>query len=520
MYLSGGNNIMELRQIEKTGTNEVKLNIAVTAEEFGRAVDAAIRERGKELTIHGFRKGKAPKALIEKAYGREYFYQDAVNETYGVAYDMAVAETKIVPVDRAEIELVECSENGYTLTATVTVKPEVSVKKYKGIKAEKIVTTVADSQVEGELAVMLERNARIIEVEDRPAQNGDQAEIDYEGFKDGVPFEGGKGEHFPLELGSGQFIPGFEDQVCGHNVGEEFDVNVSFPEDYPAEELKGAPVVFKCKLHSIKAKEMPVADDEFAKDVSEFDTIDELKADIRAKLQEKADAQSEAELEEKLVDGILENMEAEIPECMYEARMEDIAADFENRLARTAGLTLDEYLKYTGADKETFFGGFRPQAERQVKIRLALEKIAELEKIEMTEEEMNEEFKTLAERYEMKEEQVRKIVPVDELTMDLCVEKAIKLVRDAAKVTEVTAEEAAAKEAAPKKKRTTKKKTEEAPAEEAAAEEAPKKKRTTKKKAEEAPAEEVPAAEGEEAPAPKKRATRKKKTEEIDPSVD
>ncbi len=507
---------MELRQIEKTGTNEVKLTIAVTAEEFGRAVDAAIREKGKNLSVKGFRKGKAPKALIEKTYGREFFYQDAVNETYGVAYDMAVAEAKIVPVDRAEIALVDCSEEGYTLTATVTVKPEVSVKKYKGIKAEKIVTEVADSQVEGELSVMLERNARIIEVEDRPAQNGDQAEIDYEGFKDGVPFEGGKNEHFPLELGSGQFIPGFEDQVCGHNAGDEFDVNVSFPEDYPAEELKGAPVVFKCKLHSIKTKEMPVADDEFAKDVSEFDTIDELKADIRAKLQEKADAQSEAELEEKLVDAIIENMEAEIPECMYEARMEDIAVDFENRLARTAGLTLDEYLKYTGADKETFFGGFRPQAERQVKIRLALEEIAKLEKIEMTEEEMNEEFKTLAERYEMKEEQVRKIVPAEELALDLCVEKAIKLVRDAAKVTEVSAEEAAA----PKKKRTTKKKAEETSAEEAPAEEAPKKKRTTKKKTEEAPVEEAPAAEGEEAPAPKKRATRKKKTEEIDPSVD
>ena len=409
---------------------------------------------------------------------------------------MAVAEAKIVPVDRAEIALVDCSEEGYTLTATVTVKPEVSVKKYKGIKADKLIATVSDAQVEGELSVMLERNARIIEVEDRPAQNGDQAEIDYEGFKDGVPFEGGKGEHFPLELGSGQFIPGFEDQVCGHNVGEEFDVNVSFPEDYPAEELKGAPVVFKCKLHSIKAKEMPVADDEFAKDVSEFDTIDELKADIRAKLQEKADAQSEAELEEKLVDAIIANMEAEVPECMYEARMEDIAADFENRLARTAGLTLDEYLKYTGADKESFFGGFRPQAERQVKIRLALEAIAKKEKITMTEEEMNEEFKSLAERYEMKEEQVRKIVPIDELTEDLCVEKAIKFVRENAKVTEITAEEAAAKEAAPKKKRTTKKKTEEAPAEAA------------------------PAAEGEEAPAPKKRATRKKKTEEIDPSID
>ncbi|MBR5873020.1 MAG: trigger factor, partial [Oscillospiraceae bacterium] len=452
---------MELRQIEKTGTNEVKLTIAVTAEEFGRAVDAAIREKGKTLTVHGFRKGKAPKALIEKAYGREFFYQDAVNETYGVAYDMAVAEAKIVPVDRAEIALVDCSEEGYTLTATVTVKPEVSVKKYKGIKADKLAVTVSDAQVEGELAVMLERNARIIEVEDRPAQNGDQAEIDFEGFKDGVPFEGGKGEHFDLELGSGQFIPGFEDQVCGHNAGEEFDVNVSFPEDYPAEELKGAAVVFKCKLHSIKAKEMPVADDDFAKDVSEFDTIDELKADIKAKILEKEEAQAEAALEEKLVDAILENMEAEIPECMYEARMEDIAADFEARLQRQTGLSLEEYIKYTGADKETFFAGFRPQAERQVKIRLALEEIAKLEKIEMTEEEMNEEFKTLAERYEMKEDQVRKIVPAEELALDLCVEKAIKFVRDNAKVTEVTAEEAAAKEEAPKKKRTTKKKVEE-----------------------------------------------------------
>ncbi len=380
---------MELRQVEKTGVNEVKLTIAVTKEEFGRAVDAAIREKGKNLTVHGFRKGKAPKALIEKTYGREYFYQDAVNETYGVAYDMAVAEAKIIPVDQAAIELVDCSEEGYTLTATVTTKPEVKVKKYTGIKAEKLVATVSDAQVEGELAVMLERNARIIEVEDRPAQNGDQAEIDYEGFKDGVPFEGGKGEHFALELGSGQFIPGFEDQVCGHNAGEEFDVNVSFPEDYPVDDLKGAPVVFKCKLHSIKAKELPVADDDFAKDVSEFDTLDELKADIKAKLQAKEDETSEAQLEEKLVDAILANMEAEVPECMFEARIDDMAADFENRLARNTGLTLDEYLKYTGANKEDFLKGLRPNAERQVKIRLALEAIAAEEKITMTEEEMN-----------------------------------------------------------------------------------------------------------------------------------
>lgn len=272
---------MELTQFEKTGTNEAKLTVKVTAEEFGRAVDAAIREKGKKLTVPGFRKGKAPKALLEKAYGREYFYQDAVNETYGYAYDMAVKEADIVPVDRANIELVDCSEDGYTFTAVVTVKPEVKVKDYKGIKVTKNVNVVSDEQVDAELNRMLERNARYVDVEDRPSQMGDIAEIDYEGFKDGVAFEGGKGEHYDLTLGSGSFIPGFEEQVCGHNVGEEFDVNVSFPEDYPSEELKGAPVVFKCKLHAIKRKELPAADDDFAKDVSEYDTLDELKASIK-----------------------------------------------------------------------------------------------------------------------------------------------------------------------------------------------------------------------------------------------
>ena len=491
---------MELTQFEKTGTNEAKLTVKVTAEEFGRAVDAAIREKGKKLTVPGFRKGKAPKALLEKAYGREYFYQDAVNETYGYAYDAAVKQADIVPVDRADIELVECSEDGYTFTATVTVKPEVKVKDYKGIKVTKNVVTVSDEQVDAELNRMLERNARYVDVEGRPAQNGDIAEIDYEGFKDDVAFEGGKGEHYDLILGSGSFIPGFEEQVCGHNVGDEFDVNVSFPEDYPSEELKGAPVVFKCKLHAIKSKELPAADDDFAKDVSEFDTLDELKASIKDRLQKKADEDTDKQVEEQLVDVLIANTEAEIPECMYEARIEDMASDFENRLAQS-GLTLDEYLKYTGADKETFLAGFRPQAERQVKIRLALEAIAQMENITMTEEEMNEEFKNLAERYEMKEEQIRQIVPVEDLAQDLCVEKAIKLVREAAEVVDGAEEEKPAEEA-PKKKRTcTRKKAEKV--EEPAAEEAV--------KAEEpAPAEE----------APKKRAPRKKKSDDIDPSMD
>ena len=383
---------MELTQFEKTGTNEAKLTVKVTAEEFGRAVDAAIREKGKKLTVPGFRKGKAPKALLEKAYGREYFYQDAVNETYGYAYDMAVKEADIVPVDRANIELVDCSEDGYTFTAVVTVKPEVKVKDYKGIKVTKNVNVVSDEQVDAELNRMLERNARYVDVEDRPSQMGDIAEIDYEGFKDGVAFEGGKGEHYDLTLGSGSFIPGFEEQVCGHNVGEEFDVNVSFPEDYPSEELKGAPVVFKCKLHAIKRKELPAADDDFAKDVSEYDTLDELKASIKDKLQKKADEDTDRQIEEQLVDVLIANTEAEIPECMYDARIEDMASDFENRLAQS-GLTLDEYLKYTGADKDAFLAGFKPQAERQVRVRLALEAIAQAENITMTKEEMDMFFK-------------------------------------------------------------------------------------------------------------------------------
>ncbi len=505
---------MELTQFEKTGANEAKLTVKVTAEEFGRAVDNAIREKGKTLTVPGFRKGKAPKALLEKHYSRAYFYSDAVNATYPTAYEMAVEKADIVPVDQADIAIVDCSEDGYTFTAVVTVKPEVTVKDYKGIKVNKTIVTVTDNEIEHELGHMLERNARILTVEDRPCQNGDQVEIDYEGFKDGVPFEGGKGEKYTLELGSQTFIPGFEDQVCGHSIGEDFDVNVTFPEDYHAEELKGAATVFKCHLYSIKCKELPEADDEFAKDVSEFDTLDELKADIRKHLEERAEDASNNEIEEQLADVIIANTTVDVPECMYEARIEDMVSDFENRLARS-GLTLDEYLKYTGADKEEFLKGFRPQAERQVKIRLALEAVAQMENITVSKEEMDEEYKMLAERYDLKEEQVRQIAPFESLSEDLAVEKAMKFVRENAKITEVKPGEEA-----PKKKRTTKKKSEEAPAEEQTTEEAPKKKRATKKKVEETATEEKPAEEQPAEEAPKKRAPRKKKTEELDPSMD
>ena len=422
---------MELTQFEKTGTNEAKLTVKVTAEEFGRAVDAAIREKGKKLTVPGFRKGKAPKALLEKAYGREYFYQDAVNETYGYAYDAAVKQADIVPVDRADIELVECSEDGYTFTATVTVKPEVKVKDYKGIKVTKNVVTVSDEQVDAELNRMLERNARYVDVEGRPAQNGDIAEIDYEGFKDDVAFEGGKGEHYDLTLGSGSFIPGFEEQVCGHNVGDEFDVNVSFPEDYPSEELKGAPVVFKCKLHAIKSKELPAADDDFAKDTSEFDTLDELKADIKKKLEDNAEKAADAEVENKIYDTIIANMKAEIPQVMFEHKIDDMVRDFEIRLSQQ-GLDLDMYLSFVGMDKAAFRKTFEEQAQKTVKLRLALEKIAQLENLTVSDDEVLEELKKMSETYKVPVEQLMNVVSPETLKTDMVVTAASKLVKEKA----------------------------------------------------------------------------------------
>ena len=448
-------------------TNEdktVSIEISVGAEEFEKAVDAAYRKEVKRIQIPGFRKGKAPRKMIEKMYGEGFFYEDAVNATYPAAYQAAVEEKGIEPVDRADIEVKEVGKDGYVFVAKVAVKPEVTLEGYRGIEVEKTVSEATDEEVADEIKRMQEQNGRMVTVEDRAAQMGDTATIDFEGFVDGVAFAGGKGENYPLALGSNSFIPGFEEQVAGHNVGDEFDVNVKFPEEYHAEELKGKDATFKCKLHDIKVKELPEVDDEFAKDVSEFDTLDELKADIRKKIQQRLDDQSQTDVENKLMEAVVGKMEADIPACMFENRISDMVQEFEYRL-QSQGLNLQTYLQYSGQTMEQFREGFRAQAESQVKTRLALEKIVALEKIEATEEELNQEFEKIAKNYGMEVEKVKGFVPVEEISGGIAMNKALDLVRDSAKIKEVKAEEKSGQEAEKPKRTRAKKAKEEAPAE-------------------------------------------------------
>ena len=459
---------MAVTEMKTNEDKKVELTITVDAETFGKAVDEVFKKNVKRMTVPGFRRGKAPRKMIEKLYGEGVFYEEAVNNTYPAAYDAAVEEKGIEPVDRADIEVLDVSKDGYSFKATVTVKPEVSIEGYKGIEVEKKVVEATDAEVDAEHSRMQEQGGRVIAVEGRAAMNGDTAVIDFEGFVDGEAFEGGKGEKYPLELGSNSFIPGFEEQVVGHSVGESFEVNVSFPENYHAEELKGKPAVFKCTLHELKMKELPLLDDEFAKDVSEFDTLDELKADLKKKAQERHDSQAETEMENKLMDTVCEKLVADIPQCMYDSRIDEMVRDFEYRL-QSQGLNLPTYLQYAGTDMDGFRKGFVPQAESQVKTRLALEKIVELEKIEPTAEEIAAEYDKLAKNYSMEADKLRNIVPEKEIAQNLAMGKALDLVRDSAVVKEV--KEEPAKEEKPKKAskpRAKKAKAEEAPAAEPA----------------------------------------------------
>lgn len=324
---------MSLTANNKIDTNKYELTIHIDAASFEKALEKAYRKNIKKINVPGFRRGKAPRKMVEKLYGEGVFFEDAINDIYPAALSEAIEEAKLEIVARPEVEMKEADkENGVTFTAVCIVKPEVSVKDYKGIEVEKTVKEVTDENVENRLKAMQDRNARQIEVEDRPSQNGDTLVFDFEGSVDGVPFDGGKAEKYSLELGSGQFIPGFEPQLENRNIGDEFDVNVTFPEDYHAEELKGKEAVFKCKVHEIKAKEVPELDDEFAKDVSEFDTLDELRADIRKKMEEQNEKEASTEVENKLIDQVIENMEAEIPNEMYEAAIDDMIRDFDYRL--------------------------------------------------------------------------------------------------------------------------------------------------------------------------------------------
>ena len=413
---------MKLTNVEKKEKNQVALSIVVAADVFEAACEKSYRKNVRNINIQGFRQGKAPRKIIEKLYGLEIFYDDAMNECIPDAYEAAVAEAGLKVVSQPSITEVDVKDGEFLFTAVVFVKPEVSVKDYKGIEAEKEEVAVSAEDVEAELARMQTRNARQVSVE-REAKKGDVVNLDFEGFVDGVAFEGGKGEKFDLELGSGMFIPGFEEQLEGKNVGDECDVNVTFPEEYNEKSLAGKPAVFKCKINEIKENQKPELDDEFAKDVSEFDTIAELKADIEKKMVESKQSSADTAFQERVMDKVIENMEAEIPDAMVETQLDRVAEDFSYRLAMQ-GMEFESYLKMTGMTMEQFRSVFAPQALRQVKIRLALEKIAELEGMDITEEDLNAEFDKLADNNKMDIAKVKELLAAEDLKADMLCQKA------------------------------------------------------------------------------------------------
>lgn len=425
---------MSVKSNKEIETNKHELEIEISAEAFEAAIEKAYQKQKKNISVPGFRKGKATRKLIEKEYGEGVFFEDAVNALVPGEVDTAVAEAGFELVTRPDVEVVSVDkENGIELKVTCITKPEVTIKKYKGLEATKTVKDVTDEDVNKDIDNLRQKGMRIIDVDDRACQNGDDVVIDFDGYKDGVPFEGGKAEKFTLSLGSGQFIPGFEDQVCGHSIGDEFDINVTFPEEYGAEDLAGQDAVFKIKLHEIKAKELPELDDDFVKDTTEFDTVDELKADIKKKLEEAEEKKADSEVEGNLFDQVIDNVEGEIPGVMYENRVDEMIQDMTQRLA-PQGISLEMYLQYTGSDMDTLKKTYREQAEKQVKLRLALEKIAADEKIEVSDDEVEEEFKKMADAYKMDVDQVKLYVTPDALKKDVAVGKAVELIKDSAKI--------------------------------------------------------------------------------------
>lgn len=423
---------MSLKATNNVETNKYELEIEISAEDFEAAIEKAYLKARKNIAMPGFRKGKAPRKLIEKEYGEQVFFEDAVNLLYAPVVNGAVEESGLELVTRPEVEVTEISkENGVKLKATCITKPEVEVKDYKGIEVEKVVNPVTDEDINKQLDALREKNVTVETVDDRAAENGDDVVIDFEGFKDDVAFEGGKAEDFTLSLGSGQFIPGFEDQIVGHNAGEDFDINVTFPDEYQVKELAGAPAVFKIKLKSISKKVMPELDDDMVKDSTEFDTVDEYKADVKKKLEEANEKHADAEVEAKIFDKVIENMTAEIPQVMFDNRVNEMIGELEQRLA-PQGISLDLYMQYTGQTIDTVKKAYAEQAEKQVKLRLALEKIAKLENIEVTEDELKAEFDKLAEAYKLDVDQIKQFIHDDDLKKDIAVGKAVDLIKDAA----------------------------------------------------------------------------------------
>ena len=421
---------MSLIKTELTEKSGFVMEFSVSKEVYEKAELAAYKKNVKNINVPGFRKGKAPKAIIEKLYGKGIFFEDAINACIPEAYEAAVKEAGLQVVGNPSFDLVS-NDGDVVLKAEGFVKPEVTIEGYRGIEAPRAVAETTDAEVEAEVNNARARLARTVEVTDRAAANGDIANIDFDGYVDGVAFNGGKGEGHDLKLGSGSFIPGFEAQIEGKNVGEEFDVNVTFPEDYHATELAGKAAVFKTKLNSLKVEELPEADDDFAKDVSEFDTFAEYEADIKAKITKRHEDSADREFETALMDALMEKLVAEIPEVMFEIETENFLRDYDNRL-RMQGLDLGQYTKYTGLTLDALRAQFRPNAEKQVKTRLALEKIASLENLTVTDEEIEAEYTRISEAYNVPVEQVKGMVDVEDIKADMLVAAAMKLVKDTA----------------------------------------------------------------------------------------
>ncbi len=449
-----------LKSCEKIETNVYALEVALEGDAFKAAVTKAYSKTRGKYNVPGFRKGKAPKHIIETYYGKEAFWYDAIDAEYPVLFDEAVKEAGVKPVAAPyDDEIVEMNENGFTIKFKITVKPEVELKAYKGIKAEKEKVTVKKAEIKEEVERALERDSKLVAVEGKAAKKGDIATIDFEGFLDGVAFEGGKGENYDLELGSGNFIPGFEDQVIGHKAEEEFDIDVTFPEDYGAEDLAGKAVVFKIKLHKIMKKELPKYDDEFVKDVSEFDTIADYEKHLEEEIKARKEAAADREFENKVMDTLVDNVVAEIPAVMIEKEIDNQINEFEYRL-RSQGMSMDMYLQYLGMDVAALRDSYKDGAEKQVKLRLALEKITELENIEISDEDIETELKTYADAYNMPLAKIKSLVSAEDVKADLACRKAMDIVKDtavagakkkaAAKADDAEAEKPAKKPAAKK----------------------------------------------------------------------
>ncbi len=421
---------MALKSSNKVETNVYELEITVDAETFTEACKKAYLKQRKSIQIPGFRKGKATQGMIEKVYGEGAFYEEALEIVYPEAVGAAFDEAGLNVIDQpSDVEFPTMSKTeGVVIKMKVTTYPEVKLGEYKGIKGKMLDTDATDEDVETELKNMQERNSRLVTVEDRESAMGDTCDINFEGFVDDVAFDGGKGENYPLELGSNSFIPGFEEQVAGHKAGEEFDVNVTFPEQYEPS-LAGKDAVFKCKINEIKAKELPELDDEFAKDVSEFDTLDELKDDLKKQIAERKEANAKTDFENQIIEQICENMEVEIPECMFTQKCDEMVQDYAYRL-QMQGLDLNTYLQYLGQTMDQFKEQFMEGAKQQVKTKLALDAIVKAENIEASEEEIEAEVNKLAEQYNMEADKIKAAVPTEQLSADITTRKAVDFIVD------------------------------------------------------------------------------------------